>query len=263
MTSNPDLPRSRPGWHTDPWNPSRLRYFDGHEWTGTVAERSDAPSGHSPQQPAPQPAPQFPLGQRLLHLRALPQPSDIDVACLVEDSRGRALAQIRLAPSSHGRQMALYRFGIFSPQGVPLGYFRRTAGIGIRDSIVVTDAFDRTLGRLRRTNNFWQRFRSSAIDMTLESAQEQPIGHTRVSVSPETRFSEVNEPIYDVSGLPVGTVRRQWRYVDTSVTFFDYTLECTHPTVEPTPQLMLGIAFAHYFYDRHKVGGPLAIHSNF
>ncbi|WP_454232490.1 DUF2510 domain-containing protein [Mycolicibacterium fortuitum] len=152
---------------------------------------------------------------------------------------------------------------MFGPQGVPLGYFTRTAGIGIRDSIVVTDAFDRALGRLRRTNTFWQRFRSSAIDMTLESAHEQPIGHTRVSVSPETRFSEVNEPIYDVSGSPVGTVRRQWRYVDTSVTFFDYTLECTRPTVEPTPQLMLGIAFAHYFYDRHKVGGPLAIHSNF
>lgn len=98
--------------------------------------------------------------------------------------------------------------------------------------------------------------------MTLENDQ-RTVGHTRVSVSPRARFCAVNEPIYDMAGTVIATVKRQWRYVDTSVTFYDYTLECAHPTNQPLPQLMLGTAFAHYLFDRDAVGGPFATQSNF
>lgn len=98
--------------------------------------------------------------------------------------------------------------------------------------------------------------------MALES-NHQAVGHTRVSVSPRARFNEVNEPIFDVTGSVLATVRRQWRYVDTAVTFYDYTLECARPMPEPLPQLMLGTAFAHYLYDRGAVGGPFASDTNF
>ncbi len=98
--------------------------------------------------------------------------------------------------------------------------------------------------------------------MALES-NDQAVGHTRVSVSPGARFSEVNEPIFDITGSVVAAVRRQWRYIDTAVTFYDYTLECTRPTTEPLSQLMLATVFAHYFYDRGKVGGPFASNTNF
>lgn len=263
VISDPGAPNSQPGWHIDPWNPRQLRYFDGHEWTGAVAAPPGVPVGNSPQQPERcQPTFAFPLGQRLLHLRALPQRADIDVACLVEDNHGRALAQIRPTSSSYERQGASRRFGMFDPHGAPLVFFIRTADTGVRDSIVITDSSGRFVGRLRRTNNFWQRLRSSTIDMTLECDQ-QPVGHTRVSVSPGARFSEVNEPVYDATGSVVATVTRQWRYVDTSVTFYDYTLECARRTTEPFPQLILGAAFAHYLYDRNKVGGPFASHTSF
>lgn len=98
--------------------------------------------------------------------------------------------------------------------------------------------------------------------MTLE-CEGQTVGHTRVSVSPKDRFIEVNEPVYDTAGAVVARVRRHWRYVDTAVTFYDYTLECTQPVNEPLPQLLLGIAFAHYLFDRNEVGGPFASHTNF
>lgn len=37
----------------------------------------------------------YPLGQQVLHVRALPQRGDIDIACSVEDGRGRQLAVVR------------------------------------------------------------------------------------------------------------------------------------------------------------------------
>lgn len=259
---SPDVPNNQPAWFIDPWNPNQLRYFDGREWTATVAARPDLPPKQSFQQPAYQPRGEFPFGQRLLHLRALPQRADIDVACLVEDEHGRALAEIRPTSGVLDRKGAAHKFGMSDPHGTPLGFFARAAGAGVRDSITVNDAFDRTVGRLRRTNNFWQRLRSSAIDMTLECDQKAA-GRTRVSVSPRARFSEVNEPIYDAAGAVIATVQRQWRYVDTSVTFYDYALECTQPTNPPLPQLVLGVVFAHYLYDRNEIGGPFASHTNF
>lgn len=227
-----------------------------------MAARSDAHTSHSVHEPARQRNRDFPLGQRLLHLGAIPQRADIDVGCLIEDGYGRALAEIRATSMAGECKSATHRFGIFDARGLPLGYFTRAAGPGARDSLIVTDAADRAVGRLRRTNTFWQRLRSSAIDMMLESDQ-QPVGLTRVSVSPGAQFTKMDEPIYDATGSVVATVKRQWRYVDTSVTFYDYTLECARPTREPLPQLILGTAFAHYLYDRRKVGGPFASHTNF
>ncbi|WP_278185143.1 DUF2510 domain-containing protein [Mycobacterium syngnathidarum] len=246
----------------DPWNPNQLRYFDGREWTANVAARTDAHAARSVHEPTHQPKQDFPLGQRLLHLRALPQPADIEIACLTEDEHGRVLAAIRSTSIAGERKSAARKFGIFDPRGLLLGYFTRAAGAGVRDSLVVSDPSDRAVGRLRRTNTFLQRLRSSAIDMTLE-IDKQTVGHTRVSISPGARFAKVNEPIYDATGSVVATVKRRWRYVDTSVTFYDYTLECARPVPDPLPQLILGTAFAHYLYDRDKVGGPFASHTNF
>ncbi|WP_162464323.1 MULTISPECIES: DUF2510 domain-containing protein [unclassified Mycolicibacterium] len=262
VIGSPDVPDDQPAWLTDPWNPGQLRYYDGREWTGSVAARQGVPVEHFPVQPAHNPNREFPLGQRILHVRALPQRADIDVACLIEDDHGQMLAEIRPTSTVLQRKSAAHRFGVLDPRGIPMGFFTRAAGVGVRDSIGVTDASDRTVGRLRRTNNFWQRLRSSAIDMTLECDQ-QTVGHTRVSISPRARFTKVDEPIYDMTGAVVATVRRQWRYVDTSVTFYDYTLECPQPTIHPLPELILATAFGHYLYDRLEVGGPFASHTNF
>lgn len=258
----PDVPSDQPAWLIDPWNPNQLRFFDGHEWTGTVSARPAVPVEHISDQPALPPRHEFPLGQRLLRLRALPQRADIEVACSVEDEHGQALAAIFPTPSVPDRIGAADRFRLLDLRGTPLGFFTRVRGAGQRDSILVSDAFDRTVGRLRRINNFWQRLRSSAIQMTLECDQ-RVVGHTRVSISPRAQFSKVNEPIYDMTGAAVAIVRRQWRYVDTSVTFYDYMLECAQPTARPLPQLILGTAFAHFLYDRFEVGGPFASHTNF
>lgn len=42
-----------PGWHTDPWDATRLRYWDGWSWTSSTAVRSAPP---------PPPHPTLPLG---------------------------------------------------------------------------------------------------------------------------------------------------------------------------------------------------------
>lgn len=250
MIGSLNVPKDQPGWFIDPWNPDQIRYYNGREWTASVAACPPVTRG------------EYPLGQRILHVRALPQRADIDVACSIEDDHGRQLAVIQSMSAGLPRDSATPKFGMMDPQGTPMGFFTRTSGVGVRDSVSVIDTSGRDLGRLRRTNNFWQRLRSSAMDMTLESGQ-QTLGHTRVSISPRERFSKVDEPVYDATGAVVATVTRKWRYVDTSVTFYDYTLECAQPSIHPLPELMLATAFSHYIYDRREVGGPFASHTNF
>lgn len=46
-----------PGWNTDPWNPSALRWWDGSTWTGHTAPRPSAPPESVPATPMPPPAP--------------------------------------------------------------------------------------------------------------------------------------------------------------------------------------------------------------
>lgn len=60
----------------------------------------------------------------------------------------------------------------------------------------------------------------------------------------------------------MATVKRKWRYVDTSVAFYDYILECTRPAVGPLPEFLVATVFGLYLYDRLEVGGPFASHSN-
>lgn len=203
----------------------------------------------------------YPLGQRVLHVRSLPQRADLDVACLVEDDQGQQLAAI--CPISQDRHLVTgpTRFGLLDSRALPMGFFS-VVGVGANNVVGFADVSGRAVGQLRRTNNFWQRLWSSAMDMTLESG-ERTLGHTRVSVSPTARFSTVDEPIYDSAGAILATVSRKWRYVDTSVTFYDYSLVCEGPSVGPLPELMLATVFSHYLYDRRKVGGPFAGHTNF
>ncbi|WP_425561208.1 DUF2510 domain-containing protein, partial [Mycolicibacterium alvei] len=231
--SSPNSPANQPAWHTDPWNPDQLRYFDGREWTTTVTPRPETPAEHDLGQPGSTEGQGFPLGQCILHVRALPQRADIDVACSIENAHRQQIAQIRPISNRH--------YVLLSQHEMALGFFTRGSGSGVRGNIDVSDASHRPVGRLCRTNNYWQRIRSSAIDITLDTGQ-QIVGQTRVSVSPRARFAPINEPIVDTSGGVVATVQRQWRYVDTSVTFYDYTLQCSRPTNHP--QLLLATVFA-------------------
>lgn len=262
MTDCSEVPNDQPGWFIDPWNSGQLRYRNGRDWTGAVAANPSGPPGadlcaHS----VGAPNQQYPLGRRVLHVRALPQRADIDVACLIEDDQGRQLAAILPLPKDRHLTTATSRFGLLDPRGMPMGFFT-VGGAGAHDVVGVTDVSGRVVGQLRRTNNFWQRLRSSAMDMTLESGDRR-VGRTRVSISPTARFNTVDEPIYDAAGAVLGTVTRNWRYVDTSVTFYDYSLVCEQPTISPLPELILATVFSHYLYDRRKVGGPFASHTSF
>lgn len=263
MIGGSEVPGDQPGWFIDPWNPAQLRYRNGHEWTGAVAARPAEPRREEQlvAQSVRTPNQDYPLGQRILHVRALPQRADLDVACVVEDHQGQQLAAICPVPQGRHLVTGATQFVLLDPRSIPMGFFG-VAGIGANDIVGVTDVSGRAVGQLRRTNNFWQRFRSSAMDMTLESGG-RTLGHTRVSISPTARFNAVDEPIYDAAGAILGTISRKWRYVDTSVTFYDYSLVCERRSVAPLPELMLATVFSHYLYDRRKVGGPFASHTSF
>lgn len=245
-------PGDQSAWLVDPWDPRQLRFFDGREWTSAVAAHPSVPASAPPLQSAATAGQGFPLGQRVLFLRAIPQRADIDVACSVDDEHGQQLAQIR-SVSARG-------YALWDRHANAGAFFTHSAARGEAEYVDVSDGANRPVGRLCRTNSSWQRFRSSAIDMALYAGPHN-VGRTRVSVSPRARFAAFDEPIYDTDGGVVATVRRQWRYVDTSVTFYDYSLESVCPTRYPL--LMVGVVFAHYLYDRRVVGGPFGTNTNF
>ena len=256
--NNAETPSVQPGWYIDPWNRDQLRYFDGHQWTGNVAS---APSARDPGPTGPADGGHgegYPLGHRVLRLRAIPQHADIDVACSVEDERGMQIASIRSVSKVRfvNRDFATISFGLLNEQAVPLLYFTRFADMGSKDRLGITDTVGQELGQLRRSNTFWQGMRSSQMDMALECGSHL-FGRTRVCVEPNSRFAKIDEPIYDVSGTAVASVRREWRYVGTVVDFYDYTLECVRQTGQPMATLLLATVFAHYLYDRLAIGGPL------
>lgn len=115
--SSPNSPANQPAWHTDPWNPDQLRYFDGREWTTTVTPRPETPAEHDLGQPGSTEGQGFPLGQCILHVRALPQRADIDVACSIENAHRQQIAQIRPISNRH--------YVLLSQHEMALGFFTR------------------------------------------------------------------------------------------------------------------------------------------
>lgn len=120
----------------------------------------------------------YPLGQRVLHVRSLPQRADLDVACLVEDDQGQQLAAICPMPQDRHLVTGATRFGLLDSRAIPMGFFS-VEGVGANNVVGFADVSGRAVAQLRRTNTFWQRVWSSAMDMTLESG-ERTLGHTRV-----------------------------------------------------------------------------------
>ncbi|MDV3129505.1 DUF2510 domain-containing protein [Mycobacterium sp. 21AC1] len=254
--NNAETPNVQPGWYTDPWDRGQLRYFDGRQWTGDVAAGRSAPHEPGFSVPATEQT-GYPLSQRVLRFRAIPQRADIDIACSVEDGCSNQLAVIRSVSKVRlvDRDVATISFALLIQPEVPTLYFTRFGGSGSKDSLGITDNVGQELGRLRRTNTFWQSLRSSRMDMSLELGPHV-LGKTRVCIDPSSRFAKVNEPIYGSTGQIIASVQREWRYVDMINDFYDYTLECAQPVSSLLQNLILATAFAHYLYDRLAIGGP-------
>lgn len=262
VIENDSAPCPGQGWFTDPWNPEQLRYFDGHQWTGGVAAR---PVSSGVGSADTQRAVGFPMGERVLRLRAIPCPRDVDVSCALEAVTGHQVGLIRpRANSSSGinREVVDLRYEVVGAAGEPILFLTRLGGLTRRHSIVVDDSLGRTLGRIRQTSSVWRQMRTPRISVVLEAGGREWAA-TDICIDPRDRFAAVSQPIQPAAGPATATVQRQWRYVGTSNDFFDYTLTCSHPTVRPLPELLLATAFAHYLYDRLAVGGPVETHQSF
>ncbi|WP_448496074.1 DUF2510 domain-containing protein [Mycolicibacterium thermoresistibile] len=68
----------------DPCQTGHLRYVDGRQWTPEQRPATE------PGDAVPESG--FPLGERVLLLRPVPCPKDVDVACAVRNREGRELA---------------------------------------------------------------------------------------------------------------------------------------------------------------------------
>lgn len=244
-----------PGWFTDPWDPRQTRYFDGDQWTGSIAPHP----GYAPS------APGHPIGEPILRLRGIPCERDVDVSCALETQSGQQVGLIRPRSnrlSAINREVADLSYEVLGPGGAPILSLKRLGGLARKHTVVVEDGAGRHLGRIRQTSSVWRQMRTSRITVALEAGGHQ-VATTDICIDPRDRFAAVCEPIGPTAGPAIATVERQWRSVGTSNDFFDYTLSCLQPTVQPLPELLLATAFAHCLYDRLAVGGPLETYQSF
>lgn len=215
-----------------------------------------------PSAPHARPAGGFPLGEPLLYLRAVPDSTDRNVYCTIENVYDQQVAVVRPTAEMPAwtitRLQADVQFVMLRPDGAAFLHIARLGG-SITDwrsqMIQVHDGSGREVGRLRTTAPVAQFTRTSGYTLGLE-ANGHWLGATEIHQGPSWRQHPV--PIFDGNGTSIGRIQRQelrsWGVGRQRLWFSDYLLDCPRPLPQPMPELLLAAFFAQYLYERLAQG---------
>ncbi|GAA2542079.1 DUF2510 domain-containing protein [Mycolicibacterium diernhoferi] len=242
VITDPTLPAAA-GWFTDPWEPDRVRFFDGLKWTDQVAAASTAASG-------------YPLGQRILFLREQAASADGDASCVLLDVHGAPLgavsSRVRL-PLAIGRDTRTIEFDVVNPAGRLLLTVARSGGR--RDQrITIGDAGGHEVGRLSQTGSYWRRVRLGRLSMRLESS-DRPLAQTTFHLDPTGGRGLAPQHVYDTVGAAIATVTPLHPAVTGPQQLLAYRLDCPQAVSNPLPTLLSAVLIARYLYDRLEYRG--------
>lgn len=215
-----------------------------------------------PPAPHARPAAGFPLGEPLLYLRAVPDRTDRNVYCSIENVYDQQIALVRptadIPAWTFSRMRAGMQFVLVRPDGAVLLRITRFGGSSVTDwqgqFVQVHDGAGRDLGRLRTTAPVAQFTQTSGFTLGLE-ANGQWLGATEAHQGASWKQHPV--PIFDAVGSSIGRIDRQILKsgaARTRVWFSDYLLDCPRPLPPPLPELLLAALFTQYLYERLAQG---------
>ncbi|MCV7115645.1 hypothetical protein [Mycolicibacterium setense] len=231
-------------------------------FTGRITTIEPIAVQPAPSAPHARSAAGFPLGEPLLYLRAVPDRTDRNVFCSIDNVYDQQVAVIR--PTTEMPSWTLTRlsadvqFVVLRPDGAVLLHLTRFGGTSSSDwqgqMIQVHDGAGRDIGRLRTTAPVAQFTRSSGYTLGLES-NGRWLGATEVHQGFSWREHPV--PIFDGNGTSIGRIERQTLKsgeIRQRVWFSDFLLDCPSPLPQPMPELLLAALFAQYLYERLAQG---------